>query len=295
MAGMGGNYGNYQAQQKVANAGSRNQFQDPLMAKYGVHKSGGFLQSGAGGSSGMRDYQKALSRQKWVDDQEWKKTQASYGGGGGYGGGSGGAPMYGGGGGGGGGGGLQRAAGGGFGGGGGGGLGASGMIDSLSGAGAGLLDPTSAYAKRMRNEISEGIGQRTQAQQRGAGLRSAQAGMGYGASPELLETHGEIGREGLRAQGQADAGAVLGGMQLGGSLLSPALSGEIGLQGQALSGFMGGQQLEQNQRLQDQSLDAQAKMRGRDLDVQSQLQQQALEQERYLREMAMMGSYGGGY
>ena len=154
------------------------------------------------------------------------------------------------------------------------------MINSLSGAGQGLLDPTSAYSRRMRHDLSEGICQQGAAQERGAALRAAQSGLGAGASPELLEMQGQIGRDTQMAQGQADASAVLGSMGLGGQLLSPALSGEIGLQGQQLSGFMGQQQLGQNQEMQNQQLQHQSAM-----------QQQALAQEAMMRELMLLGGF----
>ena len=190
-----------------------------------------------------------------------------------------------------------------FGGGGGGGGGAqmpykpsapaaTGFMNQLGNAGAGLLDPSSAYSQRMRSEISEGIGQNTAAQQRGSALRAAGSGMGYGGSPELLEVQGQIGQEGMRAQGQADASAILGGQQLGGQMLGSAMGGAIGLQGQALQGFMGQQQMGQNQAMQDQQLQHSSAMQKQQLDAQSKLQQQALQQENYWRELMSMG---GGY
>lgn len=166
---------------------------------------------------------------------------------------------------------------------------AAGSAGTLADAGAGLLDPSSAYSRRMRSEISEGIGQQTAAQQRSAALRAAQSGLGAGASPELMEMQGEIGREGLRAQGDADAQAVLGGMQLGGNMLGAALGPQTTLQGHNLSGFLTQQQLGANQSLQNQALQHQSAMQQQQLQVQAQLQQQALEQEAMLRELALMG------
>lgn len=172
--------------------------------------------------------------------------------------------------------------------------GARDIIGSLQEAGTGLLDPSSAYSKRMRNEISEDIGARSAAQERGAALRAARGGMGVGASPELLETQGDIGRAGMSAVGDATADAMLGGMSLGGQLLNPALGAEVGLQGQGLSAYMGQQQLgAQQQRdqmsanMQQQQLQAQQQ---RD-QLQANMEAMRMRNEAMLREMSM----GGGY
>lgn len=143
----------------------------------------------------------------------------------------------------------------------------------------------------MREEIREGIGKSTAAQQRGAGLRAARSGLGAGASPELLETQGEIGREGLRAAGQADAGAVLGSMSLGGQMAGAGIGGLNTIRGQDLSTWLGSEQLALTQWLQDQSLQHGSDMDERRLQQEADLQQQALDWEAWWRELSMMGAY----
>jgi hypothetical protein len=148
------------------------------------------------------------------------------------------------------------------------------LIDPLAKAGAGLLDPSSAYHQRMRSELTEGIGRTSEAQQRAAALRAAQSGLGAGASPELLETQADIGRSGLESMGDASAQAMLGGIGLGGQLLSPALSGQLGLQGQQLQAY-----LAQQAALQDQEA----------MKFQQAMAQQQLQQQMLLQQMALMG------
>jgi hypothetical protein len=149
------------------------------------------------------------------------------------------------------------------------------LIDPLASTGQGLLDPSSAYHQRMQSQLSEGIGKTSAAQQRAAALRAAQAGMGGGASPELLETQADIGRSGLEATGDAYGRAMLGGMELGGQQLGTALSGQLGQQGQQLQGYLAQQQGAANQEAQR---------------FQAALEQQRMQQQMLLQQMQMYGS-----
>jgi hypothetical protein len=146
------------------------------------------------------------------------------------------------------------------------------LINQLSTAGQGFLDPNSDYARRLREQMVQGIGQQSAAQGRGAVLQASRAGFGSGAGAELLETQGDISRAGLAAQGQAGADLTLRAPQMGAQLLNPALQGQLGLQRQSLQAYMGQQQLEA--QLQQQA-------------YQAQFQQQQLEQERLAREAQM--------
>lgn len=125
---------------------------------------------------------------------------------------------------------------------------ASGMVQSLQRAGEGLLDPNSPYSKKLMESIMRGIGQASKASQRAATLDAIRGGFGSGQSAELLESQSDIARGGEEAMGEAAAGMYLGAPELGGRLLSPALSGEIGLQGQRLSGFLSQQELQSRER-----------------------------------------------
>lgn len=157
------------------------------------------------------------------------------------------------------------------------------LIDPLAQAGKGLLDPNSAYSQRMRTELSEDIGGQAEAQQRAAALRAARSGLGAGASPELLETQGQIGQQGLEAYGDASARALLGGMQLGGQLLNPALQGQLGLQGQQLQGFLSQQESNAQKDLAQQQLaQQQAQMQ-----FQAQMAQQQMANDMMLRQLSV--------
>jgi hypothetical protein len=151
---------------------------------------------------------------------------------------------------------------------------ASGIINTLTETGEGLLDPTSEYSSGLRDEMTRDIGERTDAASRRAQLMAARSGLGTGASPELLETQGDISREGLRAAEGASADLALQSPELGISALSPALSGEIGLQGQRLTGYLAGEELAAEQEGQQADLD---------------LAYDRLSQEALLREL-MLGS-----
>jgi hypothetical protein len=163
-----------------------------------------------------------------------------------------------------------------------------GLVDPLAQAGKGLLDPSSAYHQRMQSQLSEGIGKTSAAQQRAAALRAAQAGMGGGASPELLETQADIGRSGLEATGDAYAQAMLGGMTAGGQMLSSGMQGQLGLSGQQQQGYIAQQQAKQRQ----QEMQQQAAQRQQEMQFQQQLEQQRMQQQIFMQQMQM---YGGMY
>lgn len=168
------------------------------------------------------------------------------------------------------------------------------MIDALSGAGQGLLDPNSDYFKQLSGRMSEQMGAQTEAQQRAAALRATRSGLGMGASPELLSAQSEIGTAGMGQMGQAQADLALRAPQVGGQLVSPALSGSIGLQGQALSGYMGQQQLAAQQQAQQLNANLQAQQQAAQqqaLQAQMQMQAQQMQQQMALRELSAL--YGG--
>jgi len=168
-----------------------------------------------------------------------------------------------------------------------------GLIDPLAEAGQGLLDPDSAYSQRMREQMVGGIGQQTEAMQRGAVLNASRAGFGTGAGAELLETQGDIGRSGLEAQGQASADMALKAPALGGQMMQAPINAQLALQGQGLQGFMGQQQLgaqQQAQIFQAQLAQQQQEQERQMEEARMQMQAQQLEQEMYLREMGMMYS-----
>lgn len=150
---------------------------------------------------------------------------------------------------------------------------ASGMVNTLSGAGSDLLDPYSDYTKRLKDELTKGIGQAGEAQERGAMLRAVRGDMGSGASPELLEAQKSISDSTMGAIGEGGAGVTMAAPQMGIDALSRAMSGEIGLQGQRLSGYMNQQQLQQAAE-QDR--------------VRNEMEQQRLNQEALMRELALL-------
>ncbi len=159
-----------------------------------------------------------------------------------------------------------------------------GLIDSMSQAGQGLLDPNSDYSKRMREQMVGGIGQQTEAMQRGANLQASRAGFGSGAGAELLETQGDIGRAGLAAQGQAGADMTLKAPQLGGDLMRPALSAQTALQGQSLQGYMGQQGLD----VQQQAQAFQAQLAQQQMEQDRQMQEAQMQMDLMMREMGVM-------
>lgn len=153
---------------------------------------------------------------------------------------------------------------------------ASGMIKSLRTAGEGLLDPKSPYAMRLKAAMTKGISQQGEARKRAAMLNAVRGGYGSGQSAELLDAESEISDDILEAIGNATAGTQLAAPELGARILSPALSGEIGLQGQRLSAF-----------LTQQQLDAARDQAG----IENQLAADRLAQEAMLRELSLLGGF----
>ena len=135
-----------------------------------------------------------------------------------------------------------RGPGGGEGGGSGAGGSASGDLASAVGeAGTGLLDPNSDYYQRLMDGMKTRLGKESEAAQRAAALRASRSGMGAGASPELLETQGEIGIGGLNAQGEAGANLRLEAPKLGAGMALGA--GNLALGGEQLT--EGGRQFDE--------------------------------------------------
>ncbi len=180
-------------------------------------------------------------------------------------------------------------------------------LTTLAQAGTGLLDPSSDYYQRLNEGMRAQIGQESGAAQRAAALRAAQSGMGVGASPELLETQGLIGRGGLQAMGAASADLRLRAPELGGQLTAATFGptqqqfgrdeqskqfgfGQAQQAGQFGAGLASGQwgtglqaaQAQQGQAAQQAQFQAQLTQ-----------QQQQLQMQRYLAELNMgMGGIG---
>lgn len=107
-----------------------------------------------------------------------------------------------------------------------------------------FLDPGSDYTKRLNEQMARRIGDQTEAKKRSAALTASRSGLGSGAGAELMNLIGEIDREGLEATGEAAADLTLAAPQIGRSFLTPALSAQTGLQGQALEGYLTQQRLD---------------------------------------------------
>jgi len=151
-----------------------------------------------------------------------------------------------------------------------------GLIDPLAKAGQGLLDPNSDYFKQLMGGLTGAIGEQSAAQGRAAQVQASRAGLGAGASPELLETQGDISRAGLGAMGEAGANFRLQAPQMGAQMLQPALQGQLGLQSQNLQAWLAQQQLQQQNQNNQANFD---------------LQRQQMLQDQMMREMALL--YGG--
>ncbi len=163
--------------------------------------------------------------------------------------------------------------------------GASGQLTST---GAGLLDPSSDYMQRLLDESAEGIGKTGAAQERAAALRAARSGLGAGASPEMLEMQGDIGRSTMSAIGDANAGIRLGGMGLGAQMLGQGMSGDISMRGQDINRDMGLRGFGSGQYMQQQQLSANAAQN----QLQANMQAQQMENDAMFREMALSMEYG---
>lgn len=153
---------------------------------------------------------------------------------------------------------------------------ASRIVDTLSTHGTGLLDPKSPYSTKVREEMMKGIGQQGAARKRAGMLAAIRGGMGGGGSPELLDYEADVGRSTNEAIGDASAQAMLAMPELGLRMLSPALSGELGLQGQRLSAY-----------LTQQQMDAQAEQDR----IDNQLRADQAATDAMLRELSLMGGF----
>lgn len=174
-----------------------------------------------------------------------------------------------------------------FGGGGGGGGGGTAPVGSpegnagtLTNFGSGLLDPNSDMSKRWMENLREEVGKSTDAAERAAGYRAAGAGMGSGASPEMLQMQNDIGVAGQEAMGDAASDFMLRAPELGVSALGTGLGAQVGMRGQDLESRIA----ENSNALARESLNANLGMQQRGLD----LQYEGLNNDRYLRELAYL-------
>lgn len=160
---------------------------------------------------------------------------------------------------------------------------AGGSADTLADFGTGLLDPGSGMSKRWMEQLREGIGKSTDANQRAAGYQAAQQGFGAGASPEMLEMQQMLGVAGQEAEGQAASDFMLQAPGLGVNALGGAMGAQVGMRGQDLQSSMA----EMSNYLSREQSNASLEMQQRNL----ALERERMEQDRYLRELML--EYGG--
>ena len=153
---------------------------------------------------------------------------------------------------------------------------------TLAETGRGLLDPGSAYSRRMIEELTGQIGKQTGAQERLAALQSSQAGYGGGESPELLSALTDIGVGGQEAMGEGIGDLMLRSPELALQFLTPAMQAQLGISAQDLQAWLGQQQIQQ----QGQELGMEGLFRGQELD----LARQQMNQQSMMQQLALMFS-----
>lgn len=156
-----------------------------------------------------------------------------------------------------------------------------GLLSSVGGAGAGLLDPNSDYFRRLMEKMEAQMGRQTGARQQGAALRAARSGFGGGQSGELMAANRDIGVAGERAYGEAGANLLLEAPKIGGELASRAIGPMTDLErlGEQSSQFSSGQ-AEDARKFGVSTGVEQERMA-----AERSFQEAQLEQQRYMAEM----------
>ncbi len=157
---------------------------------------------------------------------------------------------------------------------------ASGIANTMSQYGEGLLDPNSELSRRMQEVLTGRIGEESEAAKRLAAFQASQSGMGAGGSPELSAMLSDIDVQGMETGGRASGELMAQMPGMGLDFLRPAAQTQLGVGSEALNAYLGQQQLNQQQ----QEAAAGSYYQGRGLD----LQQQQIDQDALFNQFAMM-------